>query len=181
MAVAALTLAACGGDDDSSGAASDASADDPAVVATTTWAALKGRDALEIDWEPGPNADDSSEKFWKENAAMLDTDGQVVTDDGEFDDAMAAADKIVSHRYEVPFVSHQPMEPQNCFAHVREDSCHIIVPTQMPSGASRAAAAQDATIAERPVRPPRPHAPTADERSAHDAFIDGMSSPIWRR
>ena len=47
--------------------------------------------------------------------------------------------------------------------------------------ASRAAAAKDATIAERPVRPPRPHAPTADERSAHDAFIDGMSSPIWRR
>jgi isoquinoline 1-oxidoreductase beta subunit len=33
------------------------------------------------------------------------------------------------------------MEPQNCFAHVKEDSCHIIVPTQTPSGASRAAAA----------------------------------------
>ncbi|MEJ2299626.1 MAG: molybdopterin-dependent oxidoreductase, partial [Woeseiaceae bacterium] len=44
-------------------------------------------------------------------------------------------------RYEVPFVSHQPMEPQNCFAHVQEDRCHIIAPTQMPAGASRAAAA----------------------------------------
>ncbi|MDJ0699206.1 MAG: molybdopterin-dependent oxidoreductase [Woeseiaceae bacterium] len=112
-----------------------------AVVATSTWAALKGRDALEIDWEPGPNADDSSEKFWQENAAMLETTGQIVTDDGDFDAAMAAADKVVTRRYEVPFVSHQPMEPQNCFAHVREDSCHIIAPTQMPAGASRAAAA----------------------------------------
>ncbi len=33
------------------------------------------------------------------------------------------------------------MEPQNCFAHVKNDSCHIIAPTQMPAGASRAAAA----------------------------------------
>jgi isoquinoline 1-oxidoreductase beta subunit len=111
-----------------------------AVVATSTWAALEGRKALDIDWEPGPNADDSSENFWRENAAMLDTDGQIVTDDGDFETAMAAADTVVTRRYEVPFVSHQPMEPQNCFAHVKEDSCHIIVPTQMPSGASYAAA-----------------------------------------
>ena len=112
-----------------------------AVVATSTWAALKGRDALDIEWEPGPNANDSSGKFWQENAAMLETTGQIVTDDGDFDAAMAAAEKVVSRRYEVPFVSHQPMEPQNCFAHVKKDSAHIIVPTQMPSGASRAAAA----------------------------------------
>jgi isoquinoline 1-oxidoreductase beta subunit len=112
-----------------------------AVVATSTWAAMKGRDALDIEWESGPNADDSSERFWQENAAMLETTGQIVLDDGDFDAAMADADKVVTRRYEVPFVSHQPMEPQNCFAHVKKDSCHIIAPTQMPSGASRAAAA----------------------------------------
>jgi isoquinoline 1-oxidoreductase beta subunit len=112
-----------------------------AVVATSTWAAMKGRDGLEIRWEPGPNADDSSERFWQENAAMLETTGQIVTDDGDFDAAMANADKVVTRRYEVPFVSHQPMEPQNCFAHVKNDSCHIVAPTQMPAGASHAAAA----------------------------------------
>lgn len=111
-----------------------------AVVATSTWAAFKGREALTIEWEPGPNAGDNSEAFWQENAAMLETTGQVVTDDGDVDGEMAAAETVVSRRYEVPFVSHQPMEPQNCFAHVKEDSCHIIAPTQMPSGASRAAA-----------------------------------------
>ena len=111
-----------------------------AVVATSTWAAIKGRNALEIDWEPGPNAGDSSEAFWRENAAMLDTKGQVVTDDGDFDAAMSTADTVVTRRYEVPFVSHQPMEPQNCYAHVGENSCHVIAPTQSPSGASRAAA-----------------------------------------
>ena len=112
-----------------------------AVVATSTWAAIKGREALVVDWDTGPNAGDSSDSFWQQNEAMLESTGQVVTDDGDFDTAMRSAETIVERRYHVPFVSHQPMEPQNCYAHVTKDRCHVIVPTQMPSGASRAAAA----------------------------------------
>ncbi len=112
-----------------------------AVVATSTWAAIKGREALKVDWDPGPNAGDSSEAFWQENAEALEGSGQIVTDDGDFEGAMASADRVVTKQYEVPFVSHQPMEPQNCYAHVKEDRCHVIVPTQQPAGASRAAAA----------------------------------------
>ncbi len=112
-----------------------------AVVATSTWAAIKGREALIVEWDEGPNAQDSSEKFWQQNAAMLDARGQIVTDDGDFDTAYSNSHKVIDRRYEVPFVSHQPMEPQNCYAHVKDDYCHIIAPTQMPSGASRAAAA----------------------------------------
>ncbi len=33
---------------------------------------------------------------------------------------------------------------------------------------------------ERPVRAPRPHAATADERAAHAAFLEKLSRPIWR-
>lgn len=112
-----------------------------AVVATSTWAAIKGREALKIDWDPGANASDNSEDFWTQNEALLEGEGQVVVDDGDFDKAMADADKVFSRRYQVPFVNHAPLEPQNCYAHVQENSCHVIAPTQMPSGASRAAAA----------------------------------------
>jgi len=112
-----------------------------AVVATSTWAAIKGRQALQIDWDQGPNATDSSDAFWQQNQEMLKSTGQVVVDDGEFEQAMSEADKVIERRYQVPFVSHQPLEPQNCYAHVQEDRCHVIAPTQMPSGASRAAAA----------------------------------------
>ncbi len=112
-----------------------------AVVATSTWAAIKGREALAVDWEPGPNAEDNSETFWRQNADMLRSRGQVVTDDGDFDQAMAEAVTVVTRQYRVPFVSHQPMEPQNCYARVGENECHVIAPTQMPAGASRAAAA----------------------------------------
>jgi isoquinoline 1-oxidoreductase beta subunit len=110
-----------------------------AVVATSTWAAFKGRDALDIEWHDSPNATDSSEQFWQENEAMLESQGQVVLDDGDFDAAMAAASTTVTRRYRVPFVSHAPLEPQNCYAYVQDGHCHIIAPTQMPSGASRAA------------------------------------------
>jgi isoquinoline 1-oxidoreductase beta subunit len=111
-----------------------------AVVATSTWTAIQGRDALRIEWDKGPNAKDSSEKFWAENASMLEGSGQVGVDDGDFEAAMAGADKIVEHQYAVPFVNHAPLEPQNCYAFVEKDRCHIIAPTQMPSGASRSAA-----------------------------------------
>jgi isoquinoline 1-oxidoreductase beta subunit len=110
-----------------------------AVVADSTWAAIKGRRALKVEWNESPNKDDSSEKFWQQNAEMLAGQGQLVHDQGDFPAAIAAADKVVKHRYEVPFVSHAPLEPQNCYAWVKSDSVHVIAPTQMPAGASRAA------------------------------------------
>jgi len=111
------------------------------VVATSTWAAIKGRRALQVEWDAGPNVNDSSDTFWEQNREMLKGKGQVVVDDGEFDAVMAAGDKVITHQYQVGFVSHAPLEPQNCYAYVTEDECHIIAPTQMPSGASRTAAA----------------------------------------
>jgi len=112
-----------------------------AVVATSTWAALQGRNALQIEWQQSPNTDDSSERFWRENEALMATRGQIVLDDGDYEGAMAAADTVIERRYRVPFVAHAPLEPQNCYAHVEKDRCHVIAPTQMPAGASRSAAA----------------------------------------
>ena len=31
------------------------------------------------------------------------------------------------------------------------------------------------------IRPVRPHAPSADEQAAHDAFVDAMENSIWRQ
>jgi isoquinoline 1-oxidoreductase beta subunit len=110
-----------------------------AVVATSTWAAMRGRAALDIEWEESPNGSDSTERFWRENEEMLKGDGQVVLDDGDYDAAMATVAMTIERQYRVPFVSHAPLEPQNCYAFVEADGCHIIAPTQMPAGASRAA------------------------------------------
>lgn len=112
-----------------------------AVVADSTWAALQGRKALEVEWNRGPHAEESTAAFWKQADRLLASEGQVVRDDGNFNQAFAQAAKTVSARYEVPFVNHAPMEPQNCFVHVEKTSARVIAPTQSPSGASRAVAA----------------------------------------
>jgi len=112
-----------------------------AVVATSTWAALEGRKALKVTWTRGPHAQESTDAFWNQAGELLSGEGQVVRNDGDFGQALGSAKQVVSARYQVPFVNHAPMEPQNCCADIREASAHIIAPTQMPSGASRAVAA----------------------------------------
>lgn len=36
-------------------------------------------------------------------------------------------------------------------------------------------------VADRPVRQPRPHAPTAEDIARHEAFLDKLAKPLWRR
>jgi len=112
-----------------------------AVVANSTWAAIQGRKKLKVNWSHGPHAGESTKTFWQQTRELLQGQGQIVRDDGDFDAAMELAEKKVTATYQVPFVNHAPMEPQNCFADVRENEALIIAPTQMPSGASRAVAA----------------------------------------
>ncbi len=111
------------------------------VVATSFWAAMQGRSKLKVNWTRGPHAQESTGSFWAQTRKLLEGKGQIVRDDGDFDAALKRSAKLVTARYELPFISHAPLEPQNCYADVKAESAHIIAPTQMPSGASRAVAA----------------------------------------
>ena len=108
-----------------------------AVVADSVWAAMKGRDALNIDWDHGPYADESSASFQAHCEDLLTGQGQIVRDDGDFDAAFAAAATTHEAHYWQPYVSHAPLEPQNCLADVRDDGINIIGSMQFPSSANR--------------------------------------------
>ncbi len=108
-----------------------------AVIAENTWAAIEGRKALKVEWNTGPNVSESSESFIEQCDKLLTQKGQIVRDDGDFEGAIKTADKVIKHEYFIPYVNHAPMEPQNCFAHVTDNACKAIIPTQSPSGASR--------------------------------------------
>lgn len=112
-----------------------------AVVADSTWAALQGREALDIEWTKGTYPGESTARFDTDCERLLEGNGQVVRNDGDFDAAIAASDRVIEATYSVPFVSHAPLEPQNCFARVDGETCRVIVPTQMPAGVSRSVAA----------------------------------------
>ncbi|HEX2140608.1 MAG TPA: molybdopterin cofactor-binding domain-containing protein [Woeseiaceae bacterium] len=108
-----------------------------AVIADSTWAAIKGRDALKIEWNEGPHRDETTAAFDAACEAALDRgEGEIVRDDGDFNSAIAAA-LPVTRRYRLPYAHHATLEPQNCYADFQGDRCTVIGPLQMPSSGSR--------------------------------------------
>jgi isoquinoline 1-oxidoreductase beta subunit len=103
-----------------------------AVVADHTWAAIKGREALNVKWDAGPNHDFDSDRFLEDQEAALRQVGYFVRNDGDAATALASAAQKLEAVYEFPFQAHAPMEPMNCVADVRSNSCEIWAPTQCP-------------------------------------------------
>jgi len=106
-----------------------------AVVADGYWPAKKGRDALEITWDEGPNAGVSSASISQLFAQRAEQPGAVARHDGVPDAALPAAPTKLDAAYELPFLAHATMEPMNCTAHVRADGVDIWAPTQFQTGA----------------------------------------------
>ena len=109
-----------------------------AVIAENFWAAKKGRDALEIDWDRGPNADLSSAAFLNEYRELTNRPGLVAEDIGDVDAAFAAREgdagaKVVDAVYELPYLAHATMEPMNAVAEVRDGACEVWSGTQFQS------------------------------------------------
>lgn len=103
------------------------------VIADTYWNARKGRDALQIEWDDGPDADKSSEQFYAQYRAMADTPGLVGEDKGDAIGALKDADNVIEATYEFPHLAHAALEPLNCTALVGEESCEVWVGTQYQS------------------------------------------------
>ncbi len=111
-----------------------------AVVADNTWAAIKGRDALAIEWDRGPHAGESTESLWAQFKQLTAQPGKVIRNDGDAAAALAGAAKKVEAVYELPFLAHATMEPMNCTADVRADRAELWAPTQFPDWNQRAVA-----------------------------------------
>jgi isoquinoline 1-oxidoreductase beta subunit len=104
-----------------------------AVIATSTWAAMKGRKALRVEWDEGPHASESSASLRARLEKLTsEKPGVVLRNDGDVDAAFASSVKTLDAVYEVPFVEASPLEPVNCTARVREGTCELWAPTQNP-------------------------------------------------
>lgn len=101
-----------------------------AVVADSYWQAKKGKDLLLIQWDAGPNADNDQKKIWEGLRQASQQPGAVFREQGDVAAGMGQAVKTVESTYQLPFLSHSPMEPQNTTADVRADKAVIITPTQ---------------------------------------------------
>lgn len=103
-----------------------------AVIAEHTWAAMRGRAALDVTWTPGDNASYSSDTFREALAAAVRAPGQPVRSAGDVDAALAKAARRVEAEYHVPHLAHAPMEPPAAVARVDAGGCEVWAPTQEP-------------------------------------------------
>jgi isoquinoline 1-oxidoreductase beta subunit len=105
-----------------------------AVVADHFWAARKGLEALDIEWDLGSLATlktqdvrDSLVRAADEKKPII---GRTV---GDAKAALGDAHSVVEATYDLPYLAHATMEPVNATVHVRPDGCDVWVGTQVPA------------------------------------------------
>lgn len=104
-----------------------------AVVADNLWSAMQGRKALRVEWDDSGFDHHSTDQLYDQMKSDLkNKDGISYRTKGNVDGILAKAEKKLEAMYETPYESHSCMEPVNCIAHVKEDSCEIWGPIQGP-------------------------------------------------
>lgn len=108
-----------------------------AVIARSTWAALKGREALEITWERGPHATFDTARSWEMLAAALRTKTKVARSSGNADAALRGSVRRLEAEYRWTWQAHAAIEPLTCVATVTAAGCEIWAGTQQPNNAQK--------------------------------------------
>jgi isoquinoline 1-oxidoreductase subunit beta len=111
-----------------------------AVVADSTWAAMQGRDALQIQWDNGAAATESTSTLHTALHAGAAKAGKRVRNDGDVAAVLSNGAKRVEATYEFPFLAHATMEPMNITVHARFGEAEVWAPTQSPDWVQRTVA-----------------------------------------
>ncbi len=106
-----------------------------AVVANNTWAAIKGREALKVEWSESLHDAYNTTAFAEQMRATAKKPGKVMRSVGDPDGAFASAKKVIAHEYYQPHMQHAQMEPLVAVADYKEGKLDIWAPVQSPYGA----------------------------------------------
>jgi isoquinoline 1-oxidoreductase beta subunit len=107
-----------------------------AIVADSWYQANQARKALKVTWAAHPTSAQSSEGYQAQADAFAKSGAyqQVLKKDGNADQALASATKVVEANYSYPFIPHAPLEPMNCAAQFKDGKLEIWAPSQIPQG-----------------------------------------------
>jgi isoquinoline 1-oxidoreductase beta subunit len=106
-----------------------------AVIARSTWAALKGREALKIVWDDGPNKGYDSKAYRAQLEAAVKKPGKIERDVGDAEKVLASAAKVITAEYYAPHLHHATMEPPAAAARMNLGRWEVWAPVQSPGGA----------------------------------------------
>ena len=105
------------------------------ILAQNTWAAFKGAEALEIEWEDAPGFADSAAIFSALREQLAKPADFTLRDDGDVTVAFADAprEEVLEAEYQAPFLAHACMEPMNATAQWKDGKLEIWAPNQGPA------------------------------------------------
>lgn len=125
--------------------------DGVAIVADKWHQANKALDTLQVKWDEGKGAQNSTasfaqqaQDFWKKPAATP------IKSVGDVEGAFKSAAKVVEAQYSYPFVNHATLEPMNTTAYWKDGKVEIWSPAQLPA-ASRTAVSKQFGIPEEAI------------------------------
>jgi isoquinoline 1-oxidoreductase subunit beta len=105
-----------------------------AIVADTWWAAQSARKKLNVQWDNGPAAQQSSTQFAQRARELANQPGaRTLKKDGDVDAAFGGGARVVEAAYSYPFISHAPLEPRNCTAQYKDGKLELWSNTQQPA------------------------------------------------
>jgi len=112
-----------------------------AIVADSWWQAQSARRKLQVTWDEGQMAEQSSAGYAAKAAELAKQKPAFsLRADGNADTALAGAAKVVEASYSYPFISHAPLEPENCIAQWNGNKLELWTPSQTPQNARTQAA-----------------------------------------
>lgn len=110
------------------------------VVADSTWAALKGREALDITWDHGSSVSHSTQVLQEALRAASEKPGKRIRNDGNVDDVLSNGVRKIAVSYEMPYLAHATMEPMNITVRPGDGEAEVWAPTQSPDWVQRTVA-----------------------------------------
>ncbi len=103
-----------------------------AVIARNTWAAMRGREALRITWDDGPNRVYSSDTYKAQLETAVRRPSKVVREEGDVDSAMGRATRRVEAEYYIPHLAQSPLEPPAALVRIQGGRAEAWACTQAP-------------------------------------------------
>ncbi len=111
-----------------------------AFVASNSWAAMKAREAANVQWKLSDDPLLTQEGLKKAFLETLEKPGTTVKSSPKTEDAPKKAKRTLDATYEFPYLAHACMEPMNCTVAFDGKKAQIWAGHQMPTGDRMAAA-----------------------------------------